>query len=67
MRLLADFSRASAGRATDSWEALREGGPTKSVGAGSRLGFRFEVGDCLVGDVMPGTVVDDMICTCSET
>lgn len=32
----------------ESWEALRDGGPTNSVGAGRRFGFVFAVGDGLL-------------------
>lgn len=36
-------------RETESCDVLREGGPTKRVGAGRRLGLVLAVGDGLVG------------------
>lgn len=45
------------GREMESWEALREGGPTKRVGAGSRLGFEVAVGDGLVVADMVGGII----------
>lgn len=32
-------------RETESWDVFRDGGPTKSEGAGSRLGLVFAVGE----------------------
>lgn len=36
-------------REMESWEALRDGGPTKRVGAGSRLACVCAVGEDLLG------------------
>lgn len=54
----------SEGLTRESCEALREGGPTKRVGAGRRLAFVLEVGEGFVGEVMPGTLVVDMMGCC---
>lgn len=45
-------------RVMESWDALREGGPTKRVGAGRRLGFVFAVGDCLLGAGAAAALLD---------
>lgn len=52
-----------AWRATESCEALREGGPTKREGAGRRFGFVLVVGDvlCTGEAVASGVVGVDML------
>lgn len=50
-------------RDMESWEALRDGGPTKRVGAGNRLGNVFAVGEdllLLVGAVEVLALLDMM-------
>lgn len=47
----------------ESWEALRDGGPTKRVGAGNRFGNVFAVGEdllLLVGAVEVLALLDMM-------
>jgi hypothetical protein len=59
-RLFLPFAASGVSwRETESCEVLREGGPTKSEGAGRRLGLVFEVGEGLFG--FAGCVVDDMV------
>lgn len=57
------FRVASAGcwRLRDKFEALRDGGAMKSVGAGSRLGFVLAVGDGFCDDNAPDWVVVAML------
>lgn len=59
-RLFLPFAASGVSwRETESCEVLREGGPTKSDGAGRRLGLVFEVGEGLVG--FAGCVVVDIL------
>lgn len=65
------FRVASAGcwRLRDKFDALRDGGAMKSVGAGSRLGFVLAVGDGLCGVVVAmlssGLVSETLLSTCT--
>ena len=46
-RFRARVSEAGCWRLSERFDAFREGGPMKRVGAGSRLGFVLAVGDGL--------------------
>ena len=62
-RLFLPFAASGVSwRETESCEVLRDGGPTKRVGAGRRLGLVFEVGEGLFG--LEGCVTVDMIVVC---
>ncbi|KAI7197674.1 hypothetical protein KC363_g138 [Hortaea werneckii] len=56
-------------RDTESWEALCEGGPTKSEGAGRRLDLVFVEGAGLVGELDVVSLLDMIVlrCPCRST